>query len=152
MTIEVTFSISADGIVSVAARDPETGLEQSITVTASSGLTPEELKRIIEEERDNLLEQRQAASEVSAQAFATARRSLRSWISCYPQCGGSSRRGEFGPDALAKAERRLGPCARNSWDGKRDLGAHHRHRRPSGGSFLGLFRGVFYKKWVHQRK
>src|SRR5215216_7691516 len=40
--IEVTFEINADGIVSVRAKDLETGLEQSIQVTASSGLTADE--------------------------------------------------------------------------------------------------------------
>ena len=37
--IEVNFEINSEGIVSVSARDKETGLEQSITVTASGGLT-----------------------------------------------------------------------------------------------------------------
>ena len=41
--IEVTFEISADGIVSVSAKDQETGLKQAITVTATSGLTEEEI-------------------------------------------------------------------------------------------------------------
>lgn len=44
--VEVTFSISADGIVQVAAKDPETGREQGITVSASSGLSEEELQRL----------------------------------------------------------------------------------------------------------
>ena len=43
--IEVTFEISADGIVSVSAKDLETGLEQSITVTATSGLTEDEIQQ-----------------------------------------------------------------------------------------------------------
>src|SRR5438128_311672 len=42
--IDVIFDISADGIVSVSALDVQTGLRQSITVTASSGLTEEEIK------------------------------------------------------------------------------------------------------------
>ena len=42
--IEVTFEINADGIVSVRAKDLETGQEQSIQVTASSGLTHDEIK------------------------------------------------------------------------------------------------------------
>ena len=44
VTIEVTFAISADGIVGVSARDVATGKEQAITVTATSGLTEDELK------------------------------------------------------------------------------------------------------------
>ncbi|MCP3062463.1 molecular chaperone DnaK [Myxococcus sp. K38C18041901] len=53
--IEVTFDINAEGIVSVSARDRDTGLRQSITVTASSGLTEEELKRIMDEQRGYLM-------------------------------------------------------------------------------------------------
>ncbi len=44
--IDVTFEISADGIVSVSARDLETGAEQHITVTATSGLTESEIQRM----------------------------------------------------------------------------------------------------------
>ncbi|HEY3446421.1 MAG TPA: molecular chaperone DnaK [Myxococcales bacterium] len=54
--IAVTFEISADGIVSVSAKDTTTGKRQSITVTASGGLTQDELVRIIDEQRDYLLE------------------------------------------------------------------------------------------------
>ena len=46
--IEVTFEINADGIVSVHAKDLETGKEQSITVTATSGLTKDEIDNMIE--------------------------------------------------------------------------------------------------------
>ncbi len=44
--VEVTFEISADGIVSVSAKDLETGQEQSITVTTTGGLTEEEIARM----------------------------------------------------------------------------------------------------------
>jgi molecular chaperone DnaK len=50
--VEVTFEISADGIVSVSARDLETGQEQSITVTATSGLTEEEIQQMAQENAD----------------------------------------------------------------------------------------------------
>jgi molecular chaperone DnaK len=54
--IAVTFDISADGIVSVSAKDTATGKRQSITVTASGGLTQDDLARIMDEQRDYLLE------------------------------------------------------------------------------------------------
>ncbi len=54
--VEVSFEISADGIVSVQARDLETGKEHSITVTATSGLTEEEIQNMIEENQDYLVE------------------------------------------------------------------------------------------------
>ena len=47
--ILVTFSIDADGIVSVAAKDRDTGKEQSITVTLSGGLSQDELETLIQE-------------------------------------------------------------------------------------------------------
>lgn len=47
--IEVTFDIDADGILHVTAKDKLTGKEQSIKITASSGLTKEEIDRMISE-------------------------------------------------------------------------------------------------------
>ena len=45
--IEVTFEINADGIVSVHAKDLETGKAQSITVTSTSGLTRDEIDQMV---------------------------------------------------------------------------------------------------------
>src|SRR5204863_8490781 len=45
--IEVTFEINADGIVSVSAKDLETGQRQSIQVTATSGLTQDEIVKMM---------------------------------------------------------------------------------------------------------
>jgi molecular chaperone DnaK len=45
--IEVTFDIDANGIVHVAAKDLGTGKEQSIKITASSGLSEEEIKTMV---------------------------------------------------------------------------------------------------------
>jgi molecular chaperone DnaK len=45
--IEVTFDIDANGIVHVSAKDLGTGREQSIKITASSGLTEEEIQRMV---------------------------------------------------------------------------------------------------------
>jgi len=47
--IEVTFDIDANGIVSVSAKDLATGKEQSIKITASSGLSKEEIDAAIKE-------------------------------------------------------------------------------------------------------
>lgn len=47
--IEVTFDIDANGIVHVAAKDLGTGKEQSIRITASSGLSEEEIRRFVKE-------------------------------------------------------------------------------------------------------
>jgi molecular chaperone DnaK len=45
--IEVTFDIDANGIVNVSAKDLGTGQEQKITITSSSGLSDEEIKRMV---------------------------------------------------------------------------------------------------------
>ncbi len=45
--VEVTFDIDANGIVHVSAKDLGTGREQSIKITASSGLSEEEIKRMV---------------------------------------------------------------------------------------------------------
>jgi molecular chaperone DnaK len=47
--IEVTFDIDANGIVHVAAKDLGTGKEQSIEITASSGLSEEEIKKLVKD-------------------------------------------------------------------------------------------------------
>jgi len=47
--IEVTFDIDANGILHVSAKDLATGKEQSIRITASSGLSEEEIKKMVRE-------------------------------------------------------------------------------------------------------
>ena len=47
--IEVTFDIDANGIVHVSAKDLGTGKEQSIRITASSGLSEEEIKKLVKD-------------------------------------------------------------------------------------------------------
>jgi len=47
--IEVTFDIDANGIVHVSAKDMATGKEQSIKITASSGLSQEEIDKLVQD-------------------------------------------------------------------------------------------------------
>ncbi len=47
--IEVTFDIDANGIVNVTAKDTATGNEQSITITASTNLTDEDIERMVKD-------------------------------------------------------------------------------------------------------
>jgi molecular chaperone DnaK len=47
--IEVTFDIDANGIVNVSAKDMGTGKEQSIKITASSGLSEEEIQKLVKD-------------------------------------------------------------------------------------------------------
>ena len=51
--IEVTFDIDADGIIHVSAKDKNTGKEQTITIKASSGLSDEDIKRMVREAEEN---------------------------------------------------------------------------------------------------
>ncbi|EGL82311.1 Chaperone protein dnaK [Caldalkalibacillus thermarum TA2.A1] len=51
--IEVTFDIDANGIVNVSAKDLGTGKEQKITIKSSSGLSEEEIQRMIKEAEEN---------------------------------------------------------------------------------------------------
>jgi molecular chaperone DnaK len=47
--VEVTFDIDANGILNVSAKDNATGKQQNITITASSGLTKDEIDRMVKE-------------------------------------------------------------------------------------------------------
>ncbi len=51
--VEVAFDIDANGIVNVSAKDKGTGKEQNITITASSGLSDDEISRMVSEAEDN---------------------------------------------------------------------------------------------------
>jgi molecular chaperone DnaK len=57
--IEVTFDIDANGILNVTARDQATNREQKITITASSGLTEDEIQRMVREAEAHADEDRQ---------------------------------------------------------------------------------------------
>ncbi|MCQ2106036.1 MAG: molecular chaperone DnaK [Fibrobacter sp.] len=51
--IEVTFDIDANGIVHVSAKDKETGKEQSIKITSSSGLSEDEINKMVKDAEAN---------------------------------------------------------------------------------------------------
>ncbi|MEW6905018.1 molecular chaperone DnaK [Trueperella pyogenes] len=54
--IEVTFDIDANGIVHVSAKDRGTGKEQSVTITGGSGLSKEDIERMVKEAEENAAE------------------------------------------------------------------------------------------------
>ena len=62
--IEVTFDIDANGIVSVSAKDKATNKEQRISITNSSGLSKEEVERMVEEAKAHEDEDKQAREAV----------------------------------------------------------------------------------------
>ncbi len=64
--IEVTFDIDADGILHVTAKDKATNKEQSIRITASSGLSKEEVDRLVKEAEEHRAEDRRRRELVDA--------------------------------------------------------------------------------------
>ncbi len=56
--IEVTFDIDANGILNVSAKDKATGKEQAIRITASSGLTEEEIEKMVKDAETHAEEDR----------------------------------------------------------------------------------------------
>jgi molecular chaperone DnaK len=64
--IEVTFDIDANGIVHVAAKDLGTGKEQSIRITASSGLSEEEIKQMVKDAEAHAAEDKKRKETVEA--------------------------------------------------------------------------------------
>jgi molecular chaperone DnaK len=104
--IEVTFEINADGIVSVRAKDLETGLEQSIQVTATSGLSRDEIKAMIENAKDELLERRMS------EEFEALRQEAQKLVAdierLFPQVEQIVAASDFGRDAIDKARAVVG--------------------------------------------
>jgi molecular chaperone DnaK len=68
--VEVTFDIDANGIVNVSAKDMATGKEQSIKITASSGLSEEEIKNLIKDAEVHVEEDRKKRELVDARNMA----------------------------------------------------------------------------------
>lgn len=62
--IEVTFDIDANGIVNVSAKDLGTGKEQKITITASSGLSKEDIERMVKEAEAHAEEDKRKREEI----------------------------------------------------------------------------------------
>ena len=80
--IEVTFDIDANGIVSVGALDKNTGKEQKITISASSGLAKDEIDRMVRDAEAHADEDRQRREQIAARnsadtAIYNAERALR---------------------------------------------------------------------------
>ena len=68
--IEVTFDIDANGIVHVAAKDKATGKEQSIQITASSGLSKDEIEKLVKDAELHASEDKELREKVEARNTA----------------------------------------------------------------------------------
>ena len=64
--IEVSFDIDANGIVNVKARDKATGREQHVTITASSGLSKDEVQRLVKDAEAHAEEDRRNREKIEA--------------------------------------------------------------------------------------
>src|SRR5437870_288738 len=64
--IEVAFDIDANGIVNVSAKDLGTGKEQKITITASSGLSKEEVERMMKDAESHAEDDKRRKEEIEA--------------------------------------------------------------------------------------
>jgi molecular chaperone DnaK len=68
--VEVTFDINADGIVHVSAKDLGTGKEQSIRITSSSGLSKEEIDKMVRDAESHADEDRKKRETIEARNHA----------------------------------------------------------------------------------
>ena len=139
--VEVTFSISVDGIVSVSAKDLETGREQSITVTATSGLTEDELKDLVKQSQSYMIELR--ASEESERRRQQAEKLIDTIRGLFPQVQEAMSGTRFGRDAIAKAE---AVVVRAEQDLARSDGKNLLDTIESLDRTLGMFKNVMHKK------
>jgi molecular chaperone DnaK len=99
--IEVAFAIDSDGIVSVSAKDLETGIEQSIQVTASSGLTPEEIEDMVENAQEYLVDRRHSDDFEAAQQ--QAEKLITDVEKLFPEVEKIVASSDFGREAIGKA-------------------------------------------------
>ncbi len=138
--VEVTFEINADGIVSVHAKDLETGKAQSITVTSTSGLTQDELENMMTDARDYAVARR--ADEDLERAKQEAETLIAEIERLFPKVEEVVAGSDFGRDAIEKAravvERAQQLIARGDADGlKEQVDALARTQR--------MFKGVVGK-------
>jgi molecular chaperone DnaK len=62
--VEVTFDIDANGILNVSAKDTATGKHQNITITASSGLSKDEIDKMVKEAESNAADDTRRKQEI----------------------------------------------------------------------------------------
>jgi len=120
--VEVTFEINADGIVSVQAKDLDTGKEQSITVTATSGLTQDEIAAMVEDAKGFAVARR--AEEEAEGTKQEAETLIADIERLFPQVEQVVAGSDFGRDAIDKArvvvDRARALLERGDFDGLRE--------------------------------
>ena len=134
-------TISVDGIVSVSAKDLETGREQSITVTATSGLTEDELRDLVRQSQSYMIELR--ASEELERRRQHAEKLIDTIRGLFPQVEDAMSGTRFGRDAMAKAE---AVVQRAELDLARGDSKNLLDTMDSLDRTLGMFKNVMHKK------
>ncbi|MCG3174616.1 MAG: Chaperone protein DnaK [Myxococcota bacterium] len=103
--INVTFSISRDGIVSVSAQDADSGIRQKITVNTKNALSADEIREMVEENRDYLLEMR------TNETFTMKRHDLETMLNeiqvLLPKVENQLKSSDFGQEILTKTDELL---------------------------------------------
>ena len=126
--IEVTFDIDANGIVNVSAKDLGTGKEQKITITASSGLSKDEVDKMMREAESHADEDKKRREEIETrnradQAVYAAERMIKD--AGDKLAGDRSRGGRVGDRGAQEGERRHRRRGDQRGDGCADKGAAH---------------------------
>ncbi len=106
--IDVAFSIDGDGIVSVSARDMETNQQQSIQVTSSSGLTKEEVVKMVEDAKEFLVDRH--SSDEFTKLSQEANKLVAEIESMFPRVELVVASSDFGRDAIGKARNVVERC------------------------------------------
>jgi len=99
--IEVAFDIDANGILNVSAKDRATGKEQSIRITASSGLTEQEIQKMVKDAESHAVDDKTAREKVEVknradQEIYQTEKQLKEF------------EGKIDPDSRSKVESALG--------------------------------------------
>ena len=117
--IEVNFAINADGIVSVSAKDLETGQEQSIQVTATSGLTQDEIAKMMADAQHFTVQRR--TSEEFEGVKQEAEKLIVQIEQLMPDVEQVVASSDFGKDAIGKAKAVVAKA--RAAIGRQDIGA-----------------------------
>jgi molecular chaperone DnaK len=102
--IEVTFDIDANGILHVHARDKATGKENKITIKANSGLSEDEIQRMVKDAESHAADDRKLMETVQARNHAGRARAQRAEVA--RRVRRQDRRRREGQDRVGAQERR----------------------------------------------
>ena len=97
--IEVTFDIDANGILNVSAKDKATGKDTRITITSSSGLSKEEVEKMVKDAEAHAAEDKEQREEIEARNRSTA------WSTTSRRCS-RTRAKRWPPPTRPKSKRR----------------------------------------------